>query len=264
MKKYLYIVVYCLICMQSTWAYDATVFPTLAGLSRTLFNENYSGDGDECGQNTTCLQQPNKEVTINDKQYLEFSVQGCKLYLYELNNRVYLYGGRHGAENVILYDYTLGVGDTLHKIRADIGSEYDKFVYADEFLTVTKVETITLLDGKKHKKWTFDNGMEYVESIGSFGTSAFAGDFFQLVEFPLPTCIKQCHCVCISRDGQLLYEMKQEEQEQLDTYCMSIPDKTAIHDTQVLLRSTTKLLKNGHILIDCNDKTYNIMGIEEM
>lgn len=219
MKKYLYIL--CgLICLQSALAFDATVFPTLAGLSRTRYNEFIGGDGDECGQNNTQLLQPNKEVVINGKQYLEFG--GWKMYLREADNKVYMYSGQ-GTEDLVLYDYTLGVGDVLHRIQFDMESDEGKFVYADEFLTVTKMENITLLDGKEYKKWTFDNGiMEYVETIGSFG-GTFAGDFFQLVELPIPTCMKQCHLVCASRDGQLLYEMPQEKQEQLHTYCMSSP-----------------------------------------
>ncbi len=43
MKKYLYIL--CgLMCLQSALAFDATVFPTLAGLSRTVKYE-FSSDG---------------------------------------------------------------------------------------------------------------------------------------------------------------------------------------------------------------------------
>lgn len=87
MKKYFSIL--CgLLCIQSAWAFDATAFPTLAGLSRTLFNENYSRDDDECGKNTAYLQQPNAEVTSNDKQHLEFSVQGYELSLYGLNQKM--------------------------------------------------------------------------------------------------------------------------------------------------------------------------------
>lgn len=89
MKKYLYIL--CgLMCLQSALAFDATVFPTLAGLSRTVKYE-FSSDGCAGTSPQTQTIQPNKEVTINGKQYLEFT---GNIYLREADNNVYVYSGQ--------------------------------------------------------------------------------------------------------------------------------------------------------------------------
>lgn len=218
MKKYLYI--FCgLLSLQSVWAFDTTVFPTLAGLSRTVayefFNEN-------CMPQSTYIVQPNKEVSINGKQYLEFAEY---IYLREADNKVYIYSGQ-GTEDLVLYDYTLSVGDVLKSIKMEETTEGRIFSYMEEVtLSVSKIENITLLDGKEYKKWTFCSNtigtMEYVETIGTFGNNNFAGDFFQIIQKPIPVCQMGNHLVCISRNGQLLYEMPQEEQERLHTHCMS-------------------------------------------
>lgn len=200
-------------------------FPTLSGLSRTVMDEYV----EDCTmQNTTYVVHPIKEVTIEGKQYLQF--QERNICLREADNKVYLYSGE-GTEDLVLYDYTLGVGDVLHQIVLHEGEE-PTFSYMSEdvlgsIITVTKVEPVTLLDGKEYKKWTFDNGMEYVETIGSYGNGSLAGDFFQMVVRPIPTCLLSVHCVCISRNGQLLYEMPSAEQERLHTYCMSASTKDA-------------------------------------
>lgn len=92
MKKYLYIL--CgLMCLQSVLAFDATVFPTLAGLSRTVKYE-FSSDGCAGTSSQTQTIQPNKEVTINGKQYLEFT---GNIYLREADNKVYVYSGQGTA-----------------------------------------------------------------------------------------------------------------------------------------------------------------------
>ena len=54
--------------------------------------------------------------------------------------------------------------------------EADGTIYPGDTLVVTEVSTITLLDGKEYKKWTFNNGMEYAEGIGSL-----SGDFYELI-----------------------------------------------------------------------------------
>lgn len=229
MKKYLYIL--CgLLCLQSAMAFDATVFPTLAGLSRTVKYE-FESDGCAGMSPKTLTIQPNKEVTINGKQYLEFSQS---MYLREADNKVYLYSSQ-STEDLILYDYTLGVGEVLKGIKMQETAEGRIFIYDNETaFTVTKVEPVTLLDGKEYKKWTFDNGMEYVETIGMYGENAWAGDFFLLIQQPIPVCLIGNHLVCVSRNGQLLYEMPQEEQERLHTYCMSSPKVITANQWNVL------------------------------
>ena len=229
MKKFLYIL--CgLICLQSVQAFDATVFPTLAGLSRTV---KYEFESDKCAtmSQTTQTIQPYKEITINGKQYLEYI---GNIYLREADNKIYLYSGQ-GTEDLVLYDYTLGIGDVLKGIKMEETADGRIFVYDEETaITVTKIEPITLLDGKEYKKWTFNNGMEYVETIGMYGEDTWAGDFFLLIQQQIPVCQIGNHLVCVSRDGQLLYEMPQDKQEQLHTYCMSSPKVIQANQWNVL------------------------------
>ena len=88
-------------------------------------------------------------------------------------------------------------------------------------LIVTDVSMITLLDGKEYKKWTFNNGMEYVEGIGSFGNRQWSGDFFQLIaNKDVPTCLLDEHLVCASKNGKLLYQMDDAEMERLGAECL--------------------------------------------
>ncbi|MGM9837882.1 MAG: hypothetical protein ACI30A_05255 [Paludibacteraceae bacterium] len=221
-KASLYILCGLLFVNINTWvcAVNIESFPTLRGLNRTV-KEEFTED-DCASEVTTYVVQSINEVTIQGKQYLQFKERN--MCLREADNKVYLYSGK-GSEELVLYDYTLGVGEALRQIMLDEGSEYT-FSYRPAevqgaVMTVTQIEPVTLLDGKTYKKWTFDNGMEYVETIGSYGNSSMAGDFFQIVSRPIPTCLPRIHCVCISRNGQLLYEMPQEEQTRLHTYCMS-------------------------------------------
>lgn len=205
------------------YAEHANLFPTLAGLSRTQRTEFFDSDM----PNLTYAVQALGEVTIQGKQYLQFEESG--MYLREADGKVYLYSGK-GDEDLVLYDYTLKVGDVLRTIEWEDDS-FTTFSYGLTGMTVVKVEPITLLDGQEYKKWTFDNGVEYVETIGSYGNGVWAGDFFRLAPQVIPVSLVNVYCVCISRNGQLLYEMPAEEQKRLNTHCMSIDDpETAVQN----------------------------------
>ena len=202
------------------------LFPTLWGLQRTSFTE-YS----ECSDSYASLFQSKGEtITINYNQYLKFGGH----YLREENKQVLLYS-RLQDKDLVLYDYSLEVGDTLTTLNIDYRIEgipfdlcYVDYAYEDvgmshsiDTLIVTDVSMITLLDGKEYKKWTFNNGMEYVEEIGSFGNGQWSGDFFQLIANKgVPTCLLDEHLVCASKNGQLLYQMDDTEMERLGAECL--------------------------------------------
>lgn len=245
MKKYLYIL--CgLMCLQSALAFDATVFPTLAGLSRTVKYE-FSSDGCAGTSPQTQTIQPNKEVTINGKQYLEFT---GNIYLREADNKVYIYSGQ-GTEDLILYDYALGVGEMLKGIKMQETPDGRIFSHSEETaLTVTKIELITLLDGKEYKKWTFDNGMEYVETIGMYGEDAWAGDFFLLIQQPIPVCQIGNHLVCVSCNGQPLYETSAGSCDNIDSRL----------DNTSAATQTVKYLRNGQLFLQLGEQSYDALG----
>ena len=211
------------------------LFPTLWGLQRTgctkTIGENENGT---VWGSRSYLMQEIETATIDGKQYLLFGINDiysyddyCSLWLREENNKILVYSTAQ-KKDLVLYDFTLNVGDSLPRLYVDeeLSSIVDYFKYEADWeytkpLFVTEVSTITLLDGKEYKKWTFDNGIEYVEGIGSFGTSYAWNDFYQLIaNGPLYSDVFSQHLVCASKNGQLLYQMDEAEMEQLETECL--------------------------------------------
>jgi hypothetical protein len=153
-------------------------------------------------------------------------------------------------------------------VDEELSSIVDYYKYEAEWeytksLTVIEVSTITLLDGKEYKKWTFNNGMQYVEGIGSFGTSYEHNDFYQLiVNAPLYSDVHSQHLVCVSKDGQLLYQMDDAEMERLGTECLCQGSANAVEEIPISQTGSTKVINNHQLLILNNNKTFNVMGIE--
>ena len=217
----------------STVDISAELFPTLAGLQRTtcLKNINENEVGTVWGSHSYLMQEI-ETTTIDGKQYLLFGTNNTydeywSLWLREENNKILVYSAAQ-KKDLVLYDFTLNVGDSLPRLYVDeeLSSIVDYYKYEADWeytkpLFVTEVSTITLLDGKEYKKWTFDNGIEYVEGIGSFGTSYAWNDFYQLIaNGPLYSDVFSQHLVCASKNGQLLYQMDDAEMEQLETECL--------------------------------------------
>ena len=211
----------------------ADLFPTLTGLQRTtcLKNINENEVGTVWGSSSYLMQEI-ETTTIDGKQYLLFGTNNTydeywSLWLREENNKILVYSAAQ-KKDLVLYDFTLNVGDSLLRLYVDeeLSSIVDYYKYEADWeytkpLFVTEVSTITLLDGKEYKKWTFDNGMEYVEGIGCFGTSYAWNDFYQLIaNGPLYSDVFSQHLVCASKNGKLLYQMDDAEMEQLETECL--------------------------------------------
>ena len=217
----------------STVDISAELFPTLAGLQRTtcLKNINENEVGTVWGSSSYLMQEI-ETTTIDGKQYLLFGTNNTydeywSLWLREENNKILVYSAAQ-KKDLVLYDFTLNVGDSLLRLYVDeeLSSIVDYYKYEADWeytkpLFVTEVSTITLLDGKEYKKWTFDNGMEYVEGIGCFGTSYAWNDFYQLIaNGPLYSDVFSQHLVCASKNGKLLYQMDDAELERLNTECL--------------------------------------------
>ena len=211
----------------------ADLFPTLTGLQRTtcLKNINENEVGTVWGSSSYLMQEI-ETTTIDGKQYLLFGTNNTydeywSLWLREENNKILVYSAAQ-KKDLVLYDFTLNVGDSLLRLYVDeeLSSIVDYYKYEADWeytkpLFVTEVSTITLLDGKEYKKWTFDNGMEYVEGIGSFGTSYAWNDFYQLIaNGPLYSDVFSQHLVCASKNGKLLYQMDDAEMERLGAECL--------------------------------------------
>ena len=200
--KRLCIVICLLISMhgfsQSTISKE--LFPTLAGLQRTSCTKTIGENeyGTVWGSRSSLMQET-QTTTIDGKQYMVFGDnQSNRFALREENNKILVYSSIL-KKDLVLYDFTLEVGDSLPALYfvwrvhdtmqqwlyigdiVDYNKDDDGTILPADTFVVTDISTITLLDGKEYKKWTFNNGMQYVEGIGSFGTSYAWNDFFQLI-----------------------------------------------------------------------------------
>ena len=196
------------------------LFPTLWGLQRTSFTEYFdSGHQPESAPN---LLKAGDTKWIGGKLYLDFGQ-----YLREENGKIYIYSELQ-EKDFVLYDFTLELGDTLTTLNWDYynpnsdGSpsvvDYDVDDCQIDTLIVTGISTITLLDGKKYKKWIFNHGhFGYVESIGTL-----SGSFYAISEYcmAVPGCYMGNYLVCASKNGQLLYLMDDAEMERLGAKCL--------------------------------------------
>ncbi|MEE0923173.1 MAG: hypothetical protein UIB40_02450 [Paludibacteraceae bacterium] len=183
--------------------------------------------------------QETQTTTIDGKQYMVFGDnQSNRFALREENNKILVYSSIL-KKDLVLYDFTLEVGDSLPALYfvwrvhdtmqqwlyigdiVDYNKDDDGTILPADTFVVTDISTITLLDGKEYKKWTFNNGMQYVEGIGSFGTSYAWNDFFQLIaNGPQYSDAVSEHLVCVSKNGKLLYQLDEAEMDSLGVECL--------------------------------------------
>lgn len=250
---------------------SSELFPTLAGLQRTSFHDWY----EDCEDSYSILNAPTETITINDKLYVKFG----GAYLREENNQVLIYSSAY-KKDLVLYDWTLEVGDSLQHLAIDSYSyetpsvvDYRASLDLDangdlvinklplEKIAVAEVSTITLLDGKEYKKWVFNTGYVYVEGIGTYSN----GDYFHLIiPEAVPTCYLGEYLVCVSKYDQLLYTIEKDVQKRLGAACQCLNEgiKTNVETIDSPVVSFYKTLQDGHLLIQSGDKTYNVMGME--
>ncbi len=263
MKRYMY----CFLCLLTSvhgFSQDEIskeLFPTMAGLQRTVCSE-YLGEDNL----SYLVEAPYKTKYINEKLYIRYG----GFYLREENKRIYIYSYIQ-QKDLLLYDFTLQIGDSLPHLYSDWDIENEEYGNVVDYPTMTgkvdpivvvDVSEVTLLDGKQYKKWTFNNGMEYVENIGSYGQSNYAGDFFQLIaDVKVPKLIG-IRLVCVNKSGSLVYQMEQDKMDSLGVECLCQSVANSVEDTRSLHMESTKFIHSNQVLIQTEDKTYNIMGME--
>ena len=207
---------------------------TLPSLQRTVCKEYYGETENDNSANSTYKQTFDQIFFENDKPYIL-----CNDYLLrEEDNKILIYSQLLNKD-LVLYDFTLEVGDSLPALYIDYHARnamdwmpynldvvdyyksFDGTIYPADTFIVTDISNVTLFDGKEYKKWTFNNGMEYVEGIGSFGNRQWSGDFFQLIaNRDVPTSLQGEHLVCVSKNNKLLYQMDDAEMERLGAECL--------------------------------------------
>ena len=201
------------------------LFPTLWGLQQTICSGYYGEEGDEWASGLT---GPSQEITMMDgKPYLQWG----SWYLREENDKILVYSEIQ-KKDLVLYDFTLELGDTLTTLNlvtpefleyeGIVGivdyplSDYD-YTYPIDTLVVTELSKETLLDGKEYTRWKFSDGTVYVEGIGSMSET-----FFHHIadHLPVPVSYLGSYLVCVSKNNKLLYQMDEAEMERLGTECL--------------------------------------------
>ena len=216
------------------------LFPTLWGLQRTDVELHTTGDNElyRSTFNEYIHSVPYKKQRI----YLTYDRQ---TYLREENNQVLLYAPSYGInEDIVLYDWTLEVGDTLQ-----VGL-YDE-IERGKLFQVTDVSIVTLLDGKEYKKWTLACGIEYIEGIGAINGEGF-GNYLCLQHTAHLATYIGSPLVCASRNGKLLYQMEDAEMDRLGAECLCDYDSGPRHDNA----------KNGKIGGRPTPTQWNMLEVE--
>ena len=204
-------------------------FPTLAYLERTSCHYL---EGEEQNRTLNRLKFEDNMFEIDGNYYVRYH----DMWLREdYKGRILVYS-EPAKKDLVLYDFTLEVGDTLTTLNiepaafppSDPTAEYITYVvdypinYYDEIipidtLIVTDVSMVMMCDSNQYKKWTFSNGMEYMENIGNLDA-----DFFAIIRNPwedVPTCCVKEHLVCASMYDRLIYLMNDEERNRLNIDC---------------------------------------------
>ena len=262
-------------CVYNEGDFIEDAFPVLSGLQRTICDEY-------CEDSKTSLQKFEEILFEHDKPYIYCE---SAFLIREENNKILIYS--HSLDkDLVLYDFTLEVGDSLPRLYLDESAEKDLYwiyynimnvvdyhkdlegnILPADTLIVTDVSTITLLDGKEHKKWTFNNGMEYVEGIGSFGNNMWFCDFFQLIgNMAFPVSLHGTHLVCVSKNNQLLYQMDAAEMERLGAECLCDydrgPRKDNAKDGQIGGRPTPTQWNQLEVVLRQMDNNHTILQAE--
>ncbi|MBR2486232.1 MAG: leucine-rich repeat domain-containing protein, partial [Paludibacteraceae bacterium] len=262
-------------CEYNAGVVSDDLFPTLSGLQRTICNEY-------CEDSKTSLQKFEDILFEHDKPYIYCE---SAFLIREENNKILIYS--HSLDkDLVLYDFTLEVGDSLPRLYLDESAEKDLYwidysimnvvdyhkdsegnILPADTLIVTDVSTITLLDGKEYKKWTFNNGMEYVEGIGSFGNNMRFSDFFQLIgNMAVPVSLHGTHLVCVSKNNKLLYQMDDAEMERLGAECLCDYDsghrKDNAKDGQIGGRPTPTQWNQLEVVLRQMDNNHTILQAE--
>lgn len=257
---------YCFLCMIvsmhvfSQSEISKELFPTLAGLQRTICSEYCDEEN-----NSYLVNAPYQTKYINKKLYLWYE----GFYLREENNKIFVYSYIQ-QKDLLLYDFTLQLGDSLPRLYLDWNLYNEEYGNVVDYPTMTDADTIividvsdiVLLDGQTYKKWTFDNGMEYVKHLGSYGNYYHAGDFYQLIDDIVVPCLIGIDLICIAKEGKLVYLMDEAKMDSLGVECLCQSVANSVENTRSLHMESTKFIHSNQVLIQTEDKTYNIMGME--
>ena len=172
---------------------------------------------------------------VNEKGKLIATIteEGKKIYL------------RCNETDMLLYDFGVEVGDTIVQ---DFSTAGISWCDAPCKLCVVRIDTVTLLNGKQAKRICYDHrGTTDLEFVGSeYGILA------PIYMPQIPLDIDWHFYSCCSLNGDILFEHNQGDCERIDM--MDAIDETLAD------KSATKILRDGHILIIRDNRTYTLTG----
>ena len=178
------------------------------------------------------------EKTINGTNYLLLD----NVPIRERGKQVFAY---YEGKETLIYDFGLKVGDKIASSSARLYNDNE-----EGLASVTAVDSVTLLDGRRAKRIQYDYRATDIEYVGSISN---AGVLAPLYGEELPPC-GPIRFICCSVDGNPVYETSEGSCE--------YNTETAVSETQAHSNSATKWVRDGQILINRSDKTYNLMGVE--
>ena len=188
--------------------------------SWTEIYESYIGTEDYSCSLTVC--NIGEDTTINDIKYRKIFRDGTIIGAVRetMDSLVYFYGIA-GKREFLLYDFAWKIGKEIKSVWLDewdgISEDIPEYVYA----TVTKIDTLTLEDGKKYAYITTTTGTKCIQGIGD--TEGFVTHLTLLR--PTCKCAYKLWCATDSRingEGSVLYK-----DEQCDD-CYQCNEKLAI------------------------------------
>ena len=175
--------------------------------SKNTFWTEYITSMFGCTSRSTDVYFVENDTLINSKNYrkmLDMMSSGSDTMYYYLgaireeDGKVFgkfdMYNYQYGDDfEVQMYDFNLRVGDT---VRTNL-SEHDTWL-AMLKPVISTIDTITLLNGTKRKRFTLSNGDTWIEGIGSL--TGFLNPFF-----PMMTCGNSYQLMCFVQGNEELY-----------------------------------------------------------
>ena len=208
-------------------------------------------DGSYCGVNSVCtiigdtIIEGKKYSTLVYANFDERFVVPIR----ESDKKIYVHITNR---DVLLYDFGAGVGDSIpnNYIHSFLGESGMPLIEVHGYAHIIKTDTIQLLNGHKAKRQFYDNSRsEDIEFIGST-----EGILSHWGYPPTPTCYGAQFNFCCSMNGDPLYEYNPGDCERIST----LP----INSVPAASPSAYKIIRDGQLLIQHNDKTYTVQGIE--
>ena len=144
----------------------------------------------------------------------------------------------------LLYDFDLQVGDSIRTIYDGMYEEHPCFA------KVTNVDTITLSDGRKARRISYNTREDDIEYIGNIS------GIFGAIVFEQPLNGVSNNFICCTRGNNLLYEKNNGDCERW----YNDDAVNALHNVSEWPFSFTKIFHDGQILILRGDKTYTLQG----